>query len=193
MAVNDIIFGVKELFEIMRRNRLASLCLAVCAALLLSACSAPEPLKTDIGSFEYKQTFMTQIGDTVPSEGNTLLVIYLTPVEGSDVDLDVAKDYFYNGTKVKLAGETYDFKCLAYEKVDESYIRFGLVFEVKDNGYADATEQPVVELMLPPLPEATPSAAPTASKAAATAVPTDTVTPAVTDEISVTPADDDAD
>ena len=44
--------------------------------------------------------------------------------------------------------------------MDGSYIRYGLVFEVKDNGYADATEQPVVELLLPPLPTATPEPTP---------------------------------
>lgn len=140
---------------IKRRTGYILLVLAICTVLLLGACSAQEPIVTDIGSFEYEQTFMSQIGDTVPAEGDTLLVIYLTPVDGTKVDLDAAKDYFYNGTKVKLAGETYDFKCLAYEQVDSSYIRFGLVFEVKDNDYAEATEQPVVELILPPLPSQT--------------------------------------
>jgi hypothetical protein len=144
----------------MKASRLISALLAVVLAVGLSACNAPEPIKTDLGEFEYEQTFMTQIGDTVPAAGNTLLVIYLTPTEGTTVDLDLAKDYFYNGTKVKLAGETYDFTCLAYEQVDGSYIRYGLVFEVKDNGYADATEQPVVELLLPPLPTATPEPTP---------------------------------
>lgn len=137
----------------MKKNRLVSVLAAIGMALVLTACSSPEPIQTGIGSFEYEQTFMSQIEDTVPAEGNTLLVIYLTPVDGTQVDLDAAKDYFYNGTKVKLAGETYDFKCLAYEKVDNSYIRFGLVFEVKDNGYAEATEQPTVELILPAVPE----------------------------------------
>ncbi len=33
-----------------------------------------------------------------------------------------------------------------------AYIRFGLVFEVKDNGYDKATEQPQVKLMLPAEP-----------------------------------------
>lgn len=144
----------------MKASKLISVLLAAALAVALSACSAPEPIKTDIGNFEYKQTFMTQIGDTVPAAGNTLLVIYLTPVEGTAVDLDLASAYFYNGTKVKLAGETYDFTCLAYEQVDGSYIRYGLVFEVKDNNYAKATEQPVVELMLPPLPTPKPEPTP---------------------------------
>lgn len=161
MPVNDIYYGVKEILGIMKGNRIVSALLAVVLAVALSACSAPEPIKTDIGEFEYEQTFMTQIGDTVPAAGNTLLVIYLTPSEGTAVDLDLAKDYFYNGVKVKLAGETYDFTCLAYEQVDGSYIRYGLVFEVKDNGYADETEQPVVELLLPPLPTPTPEPSPT--------------------------------
>ena len=160
----------------MKGFRIISALLAVVLAVALSACSAPEPIKTDIGEFEYEQTFMAQIGDTVPAAGNTLLVIYLTPGEGTTVDLDLAKDYFYNGTKVKLAGEAYDFTCLAYEQVDGSYIRYGLVFEVKDNGYADATEQPVVELMLPPLPTPRPDPTPT---------PTPTVEPTM--EPSPTP------
>jgi len=50
---------------------------------------------------------------------------------------------------VELAGETYDFKALAYEKVDGSYIRYGLIFEVKDNGYSEKAEQPQVKLILP--------------------------------------------
>ena len=144
----------------MKGNRLLSALLAVVLAVALGACSAPEPIKTDIGEFEYEQTFMPQIGETVAAAGNTLLVIYLTPGEDTTVDLDLARDYFYNGVKAKLAGETYDFTCLAYEKVDGSYIRYGLVFEVKDNGYAEATEQPVVELLLPPLPTPKPEATP---------------------------------
>jgi len=153
----------------MKTSRILAALLAVLMAVTLSACSSPEPIETAIGNFEYQQTFMSQIGDTVAAQGNTLLVIYLTPVDGTEVDLDTAKSYFYNGTKAELAGETYDFKCLAYEKVDGSYIRFGLVFEVKDNGYAEATEQPVVKLMLPSLPKATPTGAPSSSETAATA------------------------
>jgi hypothetical protein len=136
----------------MKASRLLAVVAALMMAVVLSACSAPQPIGTDIGSFEYEQKFMSQIEDTVAAEGNTLLVIYLTPVDGTAVDLDAAKDYFYNGTKVELAGETYDFKALAYEKVDNSYIRFALIFEVKDNGYSEKTEQPQVKLILPQLP-----------------------------------------
>ena len=143
----------------MKASRLLAVAAALVMAVVLSACSAPQPIATDIGSFEYEQKFMPQIEDTVAAQGNTLLVIYLTPVDGTAVDLDAAKDYFYNGTKVELAGETYDFKALAYEKVDNSYIRFGLVFEVKDNGYSEKTEQPQVKLILPQLPgQSTPAA-----------------------------------
>ena len=137
----------------MRRSiRNILLVVAASVVMLLCACSEAEPVVTDIGSFQYEQKFMTQIGDTTAAEGNTLLVIYLTPVDEVSVDLTAAKDYFYNGTQVVLADETYDFKCLAYEKIDNSYIRYGLVFEVKDNGYSEETEQPVVELRLPALP-----------------------------------------
>ncbi len=137
----------------MKRNRLTILVLVIGMVMLISACSAPEPIQTGIGKFEYSHEFMAQIDDTVPAAGNTLLVIYLKPAEGTSADLDQAREYFYNGTKVKLAGETYDMTALAFEKVDNSYIRYGLVFEVKDNGYAEAKEQPVVELILPSLPE----------------------------------------
>ena len=161
----------------MKTSRLLAAVAALVMALVLSACSAPQLVETDLGSFEYEQKFMSQIEDTVADQGNTLLVIYLTPVDGNAADLDTVKDYFYNGTKVELAGETYDFKCLAYEKVDGSYIRFGLVFEVKDNGYNEKTEQPQVKLLLPAalpsqsMPEATasemtPTVAPAASEEA---------------------------
>ncbi len=166
----------------MKGSRLIASLLAVVLAVALSACSAPEPIKTDIGEFQYEQTFMAQIGDTVPAAGNTLLVLYLTPAEGTSVDLDLAKNYFYNGTKAKLAGETYDFTCLAYEQVDGSYIRYGLVFEVKDNGYADATEQPVVELLLPPLPTATPEPTPSPTLEP---IPEPTPTPTVLDGATI--------
>jgi hypothetical protein len=166
----------------MKVSRLLTALLALIIDVALSACSAPAPVETAIGNFEYEQTFMPQIDDTVAAQGNTLLVIYLTPVDGTKVDLDLAKNYFYNGTKVELAGETYGFKCLAYEKVDGSYIRFGLVFEVKDNGYADATEQPQVKLMLPPLPEETPAPTPKVSEEAPTVAPaTSEAAPAATD------------
>ncbi len=125
------------------------LILVVCLLLLVSACSKADPIVTDVGSFEYSQEFMPSIDDAVAAEGNTLLVVYLTPASGTDLDLDAAQDYFFSGTKAILANETYDLKCIAYEQVNNAYVRLGLVFEVKDNGYTDSAEQPVVQLVLP--------------------------------------------
>lgn len=127
--------------------------LIVCLILLVTACSEAEPIVTEIGSFEYSQEFMPSIEDTAAAEGNTLLVIYLKPAGGTQLDLDKAQEYFFNGTKAKLADETYDLKCIAIEEVNNAYVRLGLVFEVKDNGYEDAAEQPVVNLVLPSVPE----------------------------------------
>lgn len=125
------------------------LILVVCLILLTTACAKAEPLVTDIGSFEYSQEFMSGIDDTVAADGNTLLVIYLTPTEGTTLDLDAAEDYFFGGTQATLADATYDLKCLSFEEVDNAYVRVGLVFEVVDNDYEKAAEQPVVQLILP--------------------------------------------
>jgi len=125
------------------------LILVICLILLTAACAKGEPIATDIGSFEYSQEFMQSIDDTVAQDGNTLLVIYLKPVDGANVDLDAAEDFFFSGTKAVLADNTYDLKCIAFEQVDNAYVRVGLVFEVADNGYEDAAEQPTVKLILP--------------------------------------------
>ena len=125
------------------------LILMVCLILLVTACAKADPIVTDIGSFEYKQEFMKSIDDTVAADGNTLLVIYLKPAEGTNLDLDAAEDYFFGGTQAILADNTYDLKCLSFERVDNAYIRVGLVFEVVDNGYEEAAEQPTVQLVLP--------------------------------------------
>jgi len=132
-----------------KASRLLAVAVALVMAIALGACTGPEPIQTGIGSFTYEQKFMPEIEDLKAGEGNTLLVIYLTPAAGTPVDLDAAREYFYSGTRVELAGETYDFKALAYEKVDGSYIRYGLIFEVKDNGYSEKAEQPQVKLILP--------------------------------------------
>lgn len=123
--------------------------LMVCLILLVTACAKADPIVTDIGSFEYSQEFMPSIDDTVAADGNTLLVIYLKPVEDTTLDLDAAEEYFFSGTQAILADNTYDMKCIAFEQVDSAYIRVGLVFEVADNGYEDAAEQPTVQLVLP--------------------------------------------
>jgi major membrane immunogen (membrane-anchored lipoprotein) len=123
--------------------------LVVCLLLLVTACAKADPIVTDIGSFEYSQKFMPSIDDVAAAEGNTLLVIYLKPAEGTSLDLDTAEDYFFSGTQATLADTTYDLKCLSFEKVDNAYVQVGLVFEVTDNGYEKAAEQPVVQLSLP--------------------------------------------
>ena len=135
-----------------RASRLLAVAVALVMAVALGACTGPEPIQTGIGSFTYEQKFMPEIEDLKAGEGNTLLVIYLTPAAGTAADLDAAREYFYSGTKVELAEETYDFKALVYEKVDGSYIRYGLIFEVKDNGYSEEAEQPQVKLILPQTP-----------------------------------------
>jgi len=123
--------------------------LVVCLILLVTACAKAEPIVTDVGSFEYSQDFMHSIDDTAAAQGNTLLVIYLKPADGTNLDLDAAEDYFFGGTQAVLADNTYDLKCIAFEQVDNAYVRVGLVFEVADNGYEDAAEQPTVRLLLP--------------------------------------------
>lgn len=133
---------------------------ALSLLILLAACGEVKTIDTGIGSFEYGQSFMQSIdnettpsGTIVPASGNIFLIITLTPAEGTQVSLDQAEDYFLGGTKAVLAGETYALFCVAHERIDGAHIRFGLVFEVADNGYADAAELPAVQLMLPSAPQ----------------------------------------
>ena len=130
--------------------------LLLCAALLLSACAQAEQIQTGIGNYTVSQDFETSIaansGETVAAaEGNILLVLTLTPEEEVAIDLDQADEYFLGGTQVKLDEQVYDLKCVVYERksAGDPIIKCRLVFEVKDNGYADAAEQPSVELILP--------------------------------------------
>ena len=130
--------------------------LLLCAALLLSACAQAEQIQTGIGNYTVSQDFETSIaansGETVAAaEGSILLVLTLTPEEEVAIDLDQADEYFLGGTQVKLDGQVYDLKCVVYERksAGDPIIKCRLVFEVKDNGYADAAEQPSVELILP--------------------------------------------
>ena len=142
-------YNEQGIYGMRRATRLLAAVAALAMAIALGACTGPEPIQTGIGSFTYEQKFMPEIEDLKSGEGNTLLVIYLTPAAGTAADLDAAREYFYSGTKVELAEETYDFKALVYEKVDGSYIRYGLIFEVRDNGYSEEAEQPQVKLILP--------------------------------------------
>jgi len=130
------------------------LIVCLCAVLALSACQQQEPIPTELGEFTYAQDFTPNLGeDVIAAEGNTLLVIYLSPVTGLEVDLDAADDYFYSGTQVILDGETHDLKCVAYERTSNKVVRCVLVFEVPDKGYDEASEAPVVQLVLPSLPD----------------------------------------
>lgn len=121
----------------------------VCIILLFCACQQSDPISTKLGEFEYEQEFLPSIEDLVPAEGNTLLVIYLTPADGTDLDLDEAGEYFKSGTKVVVEEQTYDMCCLAYEKVNNKEVRCALIFEIADNGYSDTTAQPTISLILP--------------------------------------------
>ena len=121
----------------------------ICVVFLLCACGTVEPISTKLGDFHYEQVFTQQISEDTAEAGNTYLVIYLTPAEGTVVTIDEAHDYFFGGTKAALSGETYDMSFVVFEKVDEQYVRFGLVFEVIDHDYANVKEQPTVSLTLP--------------------------------------------
>jgi hypothetical protein len=105
--------------------------------------------------------------------GNTLIVVYMTPDKDSKVTEDQAYSYFYNGTKATVEGQSYDLTCIALEKAGGK-LRYGLVFEVKDNGYDK--KQPDVSLSLPQsATEAStaPTEAPAASQAPSpTEIPT---------------------
>lgn len=130
--------------------------LLLCAVVLLSACTQAAPIKTGIGNYTVSQDFETSItansGEVVTAAaGNILLVLTLTPEEEVAVDLDKADDYFLSGTQVKLDNQTYALTCVVYERksAGDPVIKCRLVFEVTDNGYADAAESPKVELILP--------------------------------------------
>jgi len=135
------------------------LLLLLCAVLMLSACAQAEEITTGIGNYTKTEEFMSEItsnsGETVTAtEGNILLVITLTPAEGVSVDLDQADEYFMNGTQVTVDSQTYDIVGVAYEResAGDTVIKCRLVFEVKDNGYADSAEKPDVVLTLPSVP-----------------------------------------
>jgi hypothetical protein len=143
-------------------KKFALLMILVCLA--LAACSAPPAVSTPLGKFEYTQETMAGIEDDqgnslTAAAGNTLLVVYMTPDKDSSINEDQAYTYFYNGTQASVAGQTYDLKCIALEK-SGGRLRYGLVFEITDNGYDQ--KQPDVSLSLPesaPAVSAEPSAA----------------------------------
>ena len=130
-------------------KKLALLIALVCLA--LAACAPPMTVDTPLGKFEYSQETMAAIEDDqgnslTAAEGNTLLVVYMTPDKDSSITEDQAYSYFYNGTKASVEGQTYDLSCMSLEKAGGK-VRYGLVFEVNDNGYDK--KQPDVTLMVP--------------------------------------------
>ena len=125
------------------------LTLIIIMALAFCACTPSEPVSTALGEFLYEQEFMATVGDDTAADGYTFLVVRLTPAEGTEVTLDEAHDFFYdNPTQAVVDGGTYDLYCLAYEQTAGNEMRFALLFEVEDNGYEDAKEQPAVTLKL---------------------------------------------
>lgn len=135
------------------------LALLLCAVMLLAACAQAEEIKTGIGSYTKTEEFMSEItansGETVKAAaGNILLVVTLKPAEGVTVDLDQADAYFMNGTKATLDNQSYDLIGVVYERANagDKVIKCRLVFEVKDNGYADSNQKPDVVLTLPSVP-----------------------------------------
>ena len=139
----------KKLVEGTDMKRKLLIVIVICIAFLLTACATPEPITTELGDFEYEQIFTSQLGEEVAADGNTFLVVYLTPVEGNGVTEDDAQEYFYRGTKARVETQEYAMAFLAYEKVDGSFVRYGLVFEVVDNDYENAKQLPETSLILP--------------------------------------------
>lgn len=119
------------------------------ATAVFSGCSKSEPISTSLGEFEYEQLFSKTLGEETAGEGNTYLIVYLTPAEGNEVTMDEAQEYFYSGVKARVGEVEFDMTFLAYEKVDGNFLRFGLVFEVVDNDYENAKKLPDVILILP--------------------------------------------
>ena len=132
------------------KKTITLLILAVFTAALLYGCAPEEPLVTDLGAFHYEQEFVRSVDDDTAADGNTFLVVRLTPADGTDVTLDEARAFFLldNTTQSVVDGATYDLYGLAYEQTGGSNIRFALLFEVEDKGYEDSKEQPEVSLIL---------------------------------------------
>lgn len=166
----------------MKRNIL--LALILCVILALGACGAPPAVQTAAGEFVTSQATMDSIKDDHgnelnASEGNTLLVVYMTPADDNKITEDEAYNYFYSGTKVVVDGEMYDMKCISFEKAGGK-VRYGIVFDIADKGYSDQNK-PEVQLSLPQsLPQITPE--PTA-----TPIPAPVITPSSSQEPVISP------
>lgn len=173
----------------MKRNIL--LVLILCVILALGACGAPKTVSTAAGEFEMSQETTVAITDDhnnalAASPGNTLLVVYFTPAKDNMVTEDEACAFFYSGTKAAVDGQIYDMECISLEKAGAK-VKYGLVFEIANNGYTDQNK-PDVELQLPltipqktPEPTGTPIPTPVAT-------PTPTPIPTVSAEASPTAA-----
>lgn len=140
------------------KEQIIILILSICFFLVLAACGEANTIETGIGSFECSQQFLESLKNlseenTMPSEGNIFLLLYLKPAEGTELSLDSAQQYFLNGTKAVVAEETYDIYCVAFERISKSSERLALVFEVADKDYIKTGEQPTVQLILPSVPE----------------------------------------
>lgn len=138
-----------KLIEETDMKRKLLIVIIICLAFALAACAAPEPISTALGDFEYEQIFTPQLGEEVAADGSIFLVVYLTPVEGNNVTEDDAQEYFYRGTRARVEAQEYEMAFLAYEKVDGSFVRYGLAFEVIDNDYENAKQLPETSLILP--------------------------------------------
>ncbi len=160
--------------------------LIFCVILALAACGAQKAYPTAIGDFETDQETMLTMEDDhgnalAASPGKILLVIYLTPAEGNEVNEDQACAFFYSGSKVAVGGQIYDMKCISLEKVGAK-VRYGLVFDIANNGYTEQNKpEPVLQLPQS-VPQITPEPTATPIPTPVTVVPT--TTPAESSEAS---------
>jgi len=140
---------------------------ALITAAAFTACSKPVIVSTALGDFECDEKVMDSIdgiggSSLAAAPGNILLVLYLTPAKGNNVTMDQAGAFFFNGSTVTVNGQTYDMNCIAYEQ-SAGTIKYGLVFEIRDDGYSDA-KLPIVSFTPPsalPTPKPAPKPAPT--------------------------------
>lgn len=156
-------------------KKYASLVFLVLILLAFTACQQAQTVSTALGDFEYSQQVKGSIEDNQgvsvkASEGNVLLIVLLKPAKDTNVTMDQAQSYFTNGTQAVVDDQTYDLKCMDFEKSGGA-ILYGLVFDIKDNGYDSNGKQPTVSLRLPssmptPSPSPTATVAPSAASSA---------------------------
>jgi hypothetical protein len=162
----------------------------LCVILAIGACGAPATVKTAAGEFETSQETMATLDDEhgnalAASPGNILLVIYLKPAKDNQVTEDAAYSYFYSGSRAVVGGQIYDMECLSLEKAGDK-VRYGLVFDIANNGYTDQNKPDAVLQLPDSIPETTPK--PTATPIPTSVVtPVSTPTPTISSEASPTP------